>query len=187
MGVNWNWKWKKDQSLYGSKACLQNTDFDSKKEANKAIEAYFEQKECDQCGSKKVNGYNIKVEITKVNLYHDVKKKRFFGGEKTVEEFWKTVFRVGSIVFPSAWLLSSGGHFKCKKCGHRMGSPGFFGQWASNYANLRQVEKYNIYQGMTTTKSSFDDAVLGIPHKFIISFQYFFQATTSKECIAITG
>lgn len=132
--VSWSWKHQKAQALYGSMAYETDNDFDSEKEAKNAINAYFTSRECDKCGSKDLNGDNIIVELTKVDLHREVKKKGFFGGEKLVEEHWKTVYRVGSIIFPQAHLFSSGGHFKCRKCKNRMGSLGFFGQWAANIA-----------------------------------------------------
>lgn len=132
--VSWSWKHQKAQSLYGSMAYETDNDFDSEKEAKNAINAYFSSRECDKCGSKDLSGDNIIVELTKMDLHREVKKKGFFGGEKLVEEHWKTVYRVGSIIFPQAHLFSSGGHFKCRKCKNRMGSLGFFGQWAANIA-----------------------------------------------------
>lgn len=130
--VSWSWKHLKDESLYGSRAYETDNDFSSEKGAKNAVTAYFSAQECEKCGSKDLNGDNIIVEITKIALHHEVKKKGFFGGEKIVEEHWKTVYRVGSIIFPQAHLFSSGGHFKCRKCKHRMGALGFFGQWAAN-------------------------------------------------------
>lgn len=132
--VSWSWKHQKAQSLYGSMAYETDNDFDSEKDAKNAINAYFSSRECDKCGSKDLNGDNIVVELTKVDLHREVNKKGFFGGEKLVEEHWKTVYRVGSIIFPQAHLFSSGGHLKCRKCKNRMGSLGFFGQWAANIA-----------------------------------------------------
>ena len=132
--ISWNWKRQKDESLYGSRAYETDNDFSSEKNAKNTVNAYFSAQECGKCGSKDLNGDNIMVELTEVKLYREVKKNGFFGGEKMVEEYWKTVYRVGSILFPQAHLFSSGGHFKCRKCGHRMGACGFFGQWAANIA-----------------------------------------------------
>lgn len=130
--ISWSWKRRRDESLYGSRAEETSNDFPSESDAKAAMKAYFAAQECEKCGSKDLTGDNIEVELTKVALYREVTKKGFFGGEKTVEELWKTVYRVGSILFPQAHLFSSGGHFKCRKCKHRMGSLGFFGQWAAN-------------------------------------------------------
>ncbi len=132
--VGWSWKRLKEEKLYGSRAYETDNDFDSEKEAKNAINAYFLAQECDRCGSKDLTGDNIIVEITKIALHHEVDKKGFFGGTKRVEEHWKTVHRVGSILFPPSHLFSSGGHLKCRKCKHRMGSLGFFAQWAANIA-----------------------------------------------------
>ena len=136
MSVSWSWKHHKDEKLFGSKSYETDGDFLSEKSAKNAVDLYFTDMECEKCGHKKLGGSNIQIEITRVDLHHDVKKKGIFGGEKTVEEHWKTVYRIGSFLFPTAHLFSSGGHLKCSnsKCGHRMGSPGFFGQWAANVA-----------------------------------------------------
>lgn len=132
--VSWNLKRLKGESLYGSKAYETDNDFASEKDAKNAINAYFSSQECEKCGSKDLTGDNILVEITKIDLHHEVIKKGFFGGTKVVEEHWKTVYRVGSILFPPSHIFSSGGHLKCRKCKHRMGSLGFFAQWAANIA-----------------------------------------------------
>lgn len=132
--VSWSWKRQKDQKLYGSRATESDTDFESERAAKEAMNRYFASQECERCGSRDLNGSNIEVEITRVELFHSVQKKGFFGGTKEVEEHWKTVQRVGSINFPNSHIFSSGGHYKCRKCGHRMGSLGFFGQWAANIA-----------------------------------------------------
>lgn len=132
--VSWTWKRGSDEKLYGSRAFETDQDFASEKDARRAVEAHFAAQECEKCGSKDLSGDNIIVEIHKVDLYHEVEKKGFFGGKKIVEEHWKTIQRVGNILFPAAHIFSGGGHLKCRKCKHRMGSPGFFGQWAANIA-----------------------------------------------------
>lgn len=103
--VSWNWKRLKDESLYSSMSYETNNDFPSEKDAKNTLNAYFKELECERCGYKNLNGDNIIVELTKVALCHEVKKKGFFGGEKLVEEHWKTVYRVGSIIFPQAHYL----------------------------------------------------------------------------------
>jgi hypothetical protein len=132
--IYWDWKRLKDISLYGSQAYETSTDFDSESDAKSAMKEYFASQECAKCGSRDLSGNNIKVEITRVQLYKTVDKTGFFGGKKQVEERWKVVQRVGSLQFPEAHIFSSGGHYKCRKCGHRMGSLGFFAQWAANIA-----------------------------------------------------
>lgn len=132
--VSWSWKRGKDERLYGSRAFETDQDFPSESEARRAVDAYFGAQECEKCGSKQLVGDNIVVEVHRADLYREIEKKGFFGGKKIVEEHWKTVQRVGSIIFPSAHIFSSGGHIKCRKCKHRMGSLGFFGQWAANIA-----------------------------------------------------
>lgn len=132
--VSWSWKRGKDERLYGSRAHETSLDFASEKEAKQAVEAHFSAQECEKCGSKDLTGDNIIVEVQKIELFHEIEKKGLFGGKKMVEEHWKTVHRVGDIFFPSAHIFSGGGHMKCRKCKHRMGSPGFFGQWAANIA-----------------------------------------------------
>lgn len=135
--ISWSWKHLKDESFSGSHSYETDNDFASEKDAKNAITAYFKNQECEKCGFKDLSGDNISVEVTKVALHHEVKEKGFFGGEKMVEKHWKTVYRVGNILFPQAHIFSSGGHFKCtnSKCKHRMGSLSFMGQWASNYVN----------------------------------------------------
>lgn len=131
--VSWSWKREKDEKLFGSRSYETDEDFSSEQAAKSAVQSYFASRECDKCGRKNLSGSNISVELKRVDLHHDVKKKGLFGGEKTVEEHWKTVYRVGGFIYPTAHLFSSGGHLKCQ-CGNRMGSPGFFGQWAANIA-----------------------------------------------------
>ena len=132
--VSWTWKRGKDEKLYGSKAFETDQDYPSEKDAKRAVESFFAAQECEKCGSRDLGGDNIEVEVTKIDLYREIEKKGFFGGAKMAEEHWKTVHRVGSIFFPNAHIFSSGGHLKCRKCKHRMGSLGFFAQWASNVA-----------------------------------------------------
>jgi len=132
--VSWSWKRGKDEKLYGSRAFEMDQDFASERDAKAAVEAYFKAQECEKCGSRDLDGSNIEVEVHKVDLYREVDKKGFFGGSKTVEEHWKTVHRVGNVLFPQAHIFNGGGHYKCRKCKHRMGQPGFFGQWAANVA-----------------------------------------------------
>jgi len=131
--VSWSWKRQKDEKLFGSRAEESNSDYESEKSAKAAVERYFSSQECEKCGRTDMGGSNILVEIAKVDLHRTVAKKGFFGGEKNVDEHWKTVHRVGHVIYPTAHIFSGGGHLKCK-CGHRMGSPGFFGQWAANVA-----------------------------------------------------
>ena len=132
--VSWSWKWGGNEKLYGSRAYETDHDYPSEREAKQAVDAHLSAQECEKCGSRDLNGDNIVVEVQRIDLHHVVEKKGFFGGQKSVEEHWKTVHRVGSILFPTAHLFNGGGHLKCRKCKHRMGSPGFFGQWAANVA-----------------------------------------------------
>lgn len=106
--INWTWKRLKKERLFWSKSYETDCDYSCESEAKKAVEAYFKAQECEQCGSKNLTGNNILVEITKIDLHHDVTKRKLFGGTKTVEEYWKTVHRVGYILFPPAHLFSSG-------------------------------------------------------------------------------
>lgn len=131
--VDWSWKEKKKLKLFGEKGSRLSTDFSSKKEAKEVLEQFFKDMTCEVCGSSRLVGKNIQVEIQEIELYPKTVVKNWLGKEKVVDKYSETVYRVGDMVFSPAWLFSSGGHFKCRDCGHRYGSPGFFQQWLINY------------------------------------------------------
>lgn len=115
MGISWDWKEADRKKLFGQ-THETDMDFESVSKAKEAIDALLASYECKGCGSRDLSGGNILIEIAPISLFHEVKKKRFFGGEKLVEEHWKDVWRVGGMVFKSGGIFGGAGYINCNNC-----------------------------------------------------------------------
>jgi len=97
MGISWDYEILKEQELHGNNAYDTDRDFKSKSEATKHLKSMFKNYECESCGSRKLDGHLIAVDIMKTIMFKQHREKGFFGGEKFVDRHWKTVWRVKDI------------------------------------------------------------------------------------------
>lgn len=90
-------------------------------EFKKLIKEGFNYMSCPKCGSRQLKGRNIYVKYRSVELYKEVPKKTFFGGEKYVEEYIKTVYEVLDIYVKNSFF-SPESYIKCKNCNWKIKS-----------------------------------------------------------------
>lgn len=139
MSISWNFDYIKDIELYGNQAYDTDKDFKSVSDAKKHINSMLKHYQCENCGGKRMTGHGVIIEIHKVKMYKQILKKGMFGGEKYVDEHWKTVQRVENMYVKSGGFLGGAGVIECKSCKEKIkGGNAFWGQWAANIAEARR-------------------------------------------------
>jgi predicted nucleic-acid-binding Zn-ribbon protein len=105
-----------DEELYGNNAIDYNSDFSTMKELKESINNFFENYDCPSCGGHRMEG-GIIVEIGISKFFHEVYKKKFWGGEELITKNFKDVWRIGSTYLKPSSFLNSAGRIYCKSCG----------------------------------------------------------------------
>jgi len=116
MPIYATYKVMKDEELYGNNAIDYNSDFPTMKELKKSIDTFFKNYDCPSCGGHRMEG-NVIVEIGMSKFFHEVYKKKFWGGEKLITENFKNVWRIRRTYLKPSSFLSSAGSIYCKSCG----------------------------------------------------------------------
>jgi ribosomal protein L37AE/L43A len=141
MSISWSWETEKSLEFYGDQAKETDLDFDSKSKAEKFANQYFENYHCPNCGFHQVDGANIKVEISYVKLFKYETKKGFFGGTKTVTKHWKSVHRVGRMIFIKGGFFGGTGYLKCPKCDWRQEGDSFWKEIRLDAARMEEEKR----------------------------------------------
>lgn len=144
MTIYWEFNELNMQELHGNQAYDTDKDFESRSDAKQHINNQLKYATCPNCGGKKLDGNNVRVDIRKVKMYKQHSKKGMFGGEKYVDEHWKTVYRISDIYLKDGGILGGAGHIKCASCKHTIeGRSAFWGQWAANIAEAARRGDFN--------------------------------------------
>jgi len=80
--INYQIKELGSVELQGDDAVIIDGDCDSSKECRKLVKYIFENYKCKSCGSDKLEGKGVIVEIRKMKLFETVKKNKLFDGYK---------------------------------------------------------------------------------------------------------
>ena len=116
MSVRFFYKEMDDEELHGDQVYSLKNYFHSKKELKKEIKSSLNSFSCPSCGGHRISGNNGVVEIGKVRLYREKKKRGLFG-TKYVEENYQTVYRVYGIYLKPGGFLDPAGWARCNSCG----------------------------------------------------------------------
>lgn len=116
MGIRWDFVEKPDKKQFNDTG---KEGFKSKSLAKKHIKNAFKSFSCVECGSRRLSGVNVLVDITKVYAYSQEEKRGFFG-KKIVDSFDGYVFTISDPYLATGCASGGNGWIRCESCGNKM-------------------------------------------------------------------
>jgi len=85
-----------------------------------AVREFFEDFECEACGSKRISGDRVVVRYDRLRLHKDVEETGWFGRKHLTTKFIKEVYKVSGIYLRPGSLFVSPGYIACLACGWKI-------------------------------------------------------------------
>lgn len=148
MNIKYNLEERKVDKAFIHKSLDEDRCFKSRMVLEKTIRLLFKKIECPDCGGHIISGNKVVIEIGKVKLYKEIKKKGVFG-TKIKESYLRTIYFLYRIDLSPGGIILSGGFLKCKFCKWEKRA---YSNWIPLFEDDYPAKK-NIYDDVSEAKN----------------------------------